>query len=84
MEALIRLETFNDEGGSYSESEIDRAVHSARRRSLLRGRCRGHSDDIERYATGIRPRWRLNTHGWGCVRLARLTFASAVGFFIAM
>jgi hypothetical protein len=84
MEALVRLETFVDDGASSSESEIDRVVHSSRRRPFLRGRGRGLNSDVERCATDPRPRWRLNARGRGCVRLVRLTFASAVGFFIAM
>ena len=84
MEDLIRLETFADGEDSSSEYEIDRAIRKSRRRSFLRGVSRGHERDVERCAIDPSLRRRLSVRGWGCPRLARLMFASAAGFFIAM
>ncbi|KAG9570604.1 hypothetical protein KCU71_g1075, partial [Aureobasidium melanogenum] len=84
MEDLIRLETFADEEDNSSEYEIDRTVRKSRRRSYLRGSSRDHKRDIEKCAIDPSLRRRLSVRGWGCPRLARLVFASAAGFFIAM
>lgn len=84
MEDLIRLETFADEEDNSSECEIDRTVRKSRRRSYLRSSSRDHKRDVEKNAIDPSLRRRLSVRGWGCPRLARLMFATAAGFFIAM
>ncbi|KAI4725100.1 hypothetical protein E4T49_07152 [Aureobasidium sp. EXF-10728] len=84
MEDLIRLETFADEEDNSSEHEIERSVRKSRQRPSLRKFSRGHRRDVERHAIDSSLRRRLSVRGWGCPRLARLMFASAAGFFVAM
>lgn len=84
MEELIRLETLIDEEDGSNEYEEDRAVRRSRRRPLPGGFSRGHDRDIEKLAIDPSSSLRWSLRGWGCSRMARTIFASALGFFIAM
>lgn len=84
-EDLVHLENFVDEGDESSEYEVERIARKSRRRPLIRSQIgRGHNRDIERCAVDPAPRLRISVRGFGCSKLARLVFASAVGFFIAL
>lgn len=83
-EDLVRLETFADDGHESSEYEPDRIARKSRRRPLIRGHRHGHDRDTEMRAVDPSPRLRISVRGWGCSKLARVVFASAIGFFIAL
>ena len=83
-EDFIRLEALVDGGDDSSEYETDRIARKSRRRPFFRSSSADRNRNVERCAIDLSPNLRMSMRGWGCPKLARMIFASAVGFFIAL